>query len=492
METAAHRPVDASPGVPGLGDAAAQLSLFGFMWAMAVIVHVVANPTALFALRDGELIGFTEGLLAAAAVALVLRPHDRRLLAGVGVLQLVSIWLGAPVVGNHWLIAGLIGAALVAAIAHAGWRGDRSAEGLMRRFAPVARITFLVAYGFVAFGKLNPAFLDPVTSCAVRFTGDLTGRLGFTADELAGAGWARAIPLGVLGIEIVIPVMLAMRRTRHAGVVLALAFHLVVGLDPDRHFWDFSATLAPIYVLFLPAGFAADLRRRVQGWTDRVDLRSAVALAVTMLLAHGVVQPPGLSYELFRLGRYLVWLVYGVATLVLVVRWLARERPPSPSGLLRPLAPALLVVPLIAFANGLTPYLEVKTAFGFNMYANLHVSGGETNHYLLPGTAPVDGRGGDLVTIVDSDDPGLRVYATADAADATWRVAWTELRSYVSSRPGTSLIYERDGQVHALERADLDPRLVAPVGLLDRKLRPLRAVDPDGHPACQDRWGPAR
>ncbi len=492
METAARRPVEVGSDPLEVGHAAAQLSLFGFMWATAVLVHIVANPVALLSVRDGALIGFTEGLLAAGAVALLVRPHDRRLLAAVGSLQLVSIWLGAPVVGNHWLISGLIGAALVGAVAHAAWSGDASAGGLMRRFAPVARLTFLVAYGFVAFGKINPAFLDPVTSCAVRFTGDLTGRLGFTADELAGAGWARAVPLAVLAIELAIPVMLVFGRTRHAGVVVALAFHLVVGLDPDRHFWDFSATLAPIYVLFLPAGFAADVRRRVQGWTDRVDPQAAAALAATLLLAHGVVQPPGLPYALFRSARYAGWLAYGVATFVLVVRWLARERPAAQPHPLRPLAPILLVVPVIAFANGLTPYLEMKSAFGFNMYANLHVAGGETNHYLLPRTWPVDGRGGDLVTIVDSDDPGLRFYSSAGGSDERWQVAWTALRTYLSSRPGTSLIYERGGRVVALERADLDPDLVAPVGMLDRKLRPIRAVDPDGHPACQDRWGPAR
>ncbi len=492
MDTVAGARVEARPDRLGFGDAPAQLSLFGFMWAIAVLIHIVANPVALFSLRDGALIGVTEGLLAAAAVALLLRPHDRRLLGAVGLLQLVSIWLGAPVVGNHWLIGGLIGAALVGAVAHARWSGDASAEGLMRRFAPVARLTFLVAYGFVAFGKINPAFLDPVTSCAVRFTGDLSGRLGFGADELAAAGWARVVPLTVLAVEMAIPVLLVVKRTRHAAVVLALAFHLVVGLDPDRHFWDFSATLAPLYVLFLPAGFAADVRRRVPAWTDRIDLRAAVALAATLLLVHGLVQPPGLSYELFRYGRYLLWLASGVTTFVLVVQWVTRNRAASRPGLLRPLAPVLLIVPALAFANGLTPYLEVKTAFGFNMYANLHVSGGDTNHYLLPATWPVDGRGGDLVTIIDSDDPGLQVYAASAGTEATWQVAWTELRSYLSSRPGTSLIYERGGEVVALERADLDPDLVAPVGLLDRKLRPVRAVDPDGHPACQDRWAPAR
>ena len=37
-----------------------------------------------------------------------------------------------------------------------------------------------------------------------------------------------------------------------------------------------------------------------------------------------------------------------------------------------------IVVGLLAVLNGLTPYTEIKTAYGFNMYANLLTARGQS------------------------------------------------------------------------------------------------------------------
>ena len=74
------------------------------------------------------------------------------------------------------------------------------------------------------------------------------------------------------------------------------------------------------------------------------------------------------------------WQVYAHRAARGDVRYL-RQRPPAPARhALRVGHVVFLLVPLLVVANGLTPYLELKTGFGWNMYANLRTVDGESNH----------------------------------------------------------------------------------------------------------------
>ena len=55
------------------------------------------------------------------------------------------------------------------------------------------------------------------------------------------------------------------------------------------------------------------------------------------------------------------------------------------------------VVPVLVVLNGLSPFLELRTAYAFNMYANLETAAGESNHFLVPRTLPLTDYQGDLV-----------------------------------------------------------------------------------------------
>ena len=67
-------------------------------------------------------------------------------------------------------------------------------------------------------------------------------------------------------------------------------------------------------------------------------------------------------------------------------------------------------------ANGSTPYLELKTAYGWNMYANLRTVDGDSNHFVVRCTLPLTDEQADLVRIISTDDPGLALYADDDYA----------------------------------------------------------------------------
>ena len=62
---------------------------------------------------------------------------------------------------------------------------------------------------------------------------------------------------------------------------------------------------------------------------------------------------------------------------------------------------AAWVLVAIVVANGLTPYLELKTALGFNMYANLVTVAGDSNHLVVRRTAHVLPVQDDLLEVVE-------------------------------------------------------------------------------------------
>lgn len=143
------------------------------------------------------------------------------------------------------------------------------------------------------------------------------------------------------------------------------------------------------------------------------------------------------------------------------------------------------VVVLLTVVNGLTPYTEIKTAYSFNMYANLVTSQGESNHYVVRSTWPLrDGYEGP-VEIIESSDDGLEAYR-----DEGYLVAYPQLRRYLSTRPDVGLTYRRDGEVTVLAQVSLRPELVDP-GPWWWRFFPLRAIDTRNPPLCQAAFLPA-
>jgi len=182
------------------------------------------------------------------------------------------------------------------------------------------------------------------------------------------------------------------------------------------------------------------------------------------------------------------WQALGVARLVMVVMWLLRHRhemPREPVHALR-VHPAMAVVVALVVLNGLMPYTEVKTAFGWNMYANLRTVAGDSNHFIVVDTLPFNHDQDDVIEIVESDDPGLQFYATN-------RYALTErsLRAYLHDHPDVTLTIRRDGgPIERLAGADV-AELARAEPEWQRKLLVHRAVDLEPHQRCQDVFGPA-
>ena len=113
----------------------------------------------------------------------------------------------------------------------------------------------------------------------------------------------------------------------------------------------------------------------------------------------------------------------------------------------------------LVVANGLTPYLELKTGYGWNMYANLRTVDGETNHFLVRAHAAAHRRAGDLV----QHRRHRRPRPARATRDRDYALTWQQLRALPVRPPGhadhaTGAATPRVALGHASD----DPELVAP------------------------------
>ena len=223
----------------------------------------------------------------------------------------------------------------------------------------------------------------------------------------------------MVAIESSVPILLVVRRTRRFGVLVAIGFHWLLALDRTHQFVDFSSILTVLFLLFLAPEVLAGLVHRAGRVRARLAARwssgpELVRLFLLVAAAGVVVTAAGPnSWTVVGSLREVAvfgWIVVGAATFVFVaVTAPQRPRHRRRRLLAGSLRPWMLVIPAIALLNGLTPYLEVKSAFGWNMYSNLAVVDGDSNHLVVRSGLPLSDGHHRLVAIVETNDPGAGV-----------------------------------------------------------------------------------
>lgn len=463
------------------------LALFAVLWALAAVWHLLGNPQAAP--------GWTQGFLALGVGLVLLRPGAPVPLAVLASGGLLTLWEEAPVVGNHWLLAGFVNVIILLAVAVGAARrrvGDRN--DLADRLFPAARLSLLAFYAFAGFAKLNSSFFDRSVSCAVYYLHESTGSIGLRGLGFRSPWIEHAAIFATVAVELSIPLLLVMRRTRSVGVVVGLVFHSVLAIDHAHEFFDFSAVLFALFVLFLPPSSGTWVAERVGSIRARLALRHegvpgrahlallAVPVITALLVAIDVVDPSrGVTIGWWP------WQIYAGGVIVMTVAFLRQRPVAAPAGYLRPHHILFVVVPILVVFNGLTPYLEIKTGYAWNMYANLQMVDGASNHLIVRRSLPLTDEQKDPVRIIDTNDAELDRYAERD-----YGLTWRQLRTYLARHPSTRITYERGGEVVALQHASDRPELVKPVPAWREKLQLFRAIDLEEPVRCVPTWGPAR
>ena len=432
--------------------------------------------------------------LSLAALYAALRPRSISafwLLVGC---HLADLFVDLPFITNHVVVQGFVElAALMSLAVVALSREQRTGDpaALYRVLAPMVRVLVILMYGFAALAKMNSDFMDPQLSSAVALLGSVRSMLVFIPD---GEWTAAPVILGTIVLEAALPLLLFLRSTRLATVLVALLFHVLMGLSGHTSF----SGLAPALLFpFVPDDMPARLRRlrvewpqlgalsdRARSWAGSVwafPLLAALWLLVATLHTAGILTDAALSFALYSpvgvkmlLYPYLAALA---AVLALCTRqggpYLYRARPFSLSH------PVCALIPLLMIFNGLCPYLGLKTQSSLTMFSNLQTEGDQWNHVFLPPAMRTFGYQDDLVEIIDSTDPML-----AEHAKRRKRWVFFEFHRYLSQHPTTSVTFEHTDELHRGRQVGDHPVLSQPPRLALRKALWFRTVPPpdaNGH-----------
>ncbi len=447
----------------------APMKWFLRLWAVAILAHIAGNPPGWREAAFPAPLGVVSLVLGVTAIVVLLAPGRLPAMA-MAALTVASVVLEAPFVGNHWIVAGLVSILLMVALVRSEpWPA----------FAPGARGILLTFYSFAAFAKLNAGFFDPVASCGITYANQMLGSYGLPLLP-SGGGVAIGVAAATALIELSVPVLLLIRRTRYWGVLVGLVFHGLISFDLDQHFYDFSGLLIALFFLFLADHLLATIP---ETWWVRTPYKAVGAGLLALVVVAAVVEPRRITALLLEQGVFLVWIPWVVLLTWRLIKLGRRTDSPTVSSVGRfGLVGTILVT--VTIANGLTPYLELKTGYGFNMYANLVTADGRSNHFLIPRTLPLTDAQRDPYIVLESDDPGLHQYV-----DSGWAVTEDRLLHYLAKNPDATATVTRvvSGGERRLSGAD-GRRLP----WWREKFQLFRAIDLNDPPRCQLVWLPAR
>jgi hypothetical protein len=424
--------------------------------------------------------------LGLAAIGVLLDPHAKGRFQVLLALQVLDVFADAPVLGSHWMLALFVAITLATAHGVVAWRTRQapldfaSTVQAFELAAPALRVSVVAFYSFAAFAKLNVDFLDPATSCAVNFFRSVAPR-AVASSALLG----EMVVWLTVAIELALPVLLALSRTRTFGAFVALLFHFFLAADPAQHVADFSTTMYALLLLFLPFDFPSQTFAAAARGRRRL-LFIVTLVVVEIVLVTVAVRLSFVKHVLVTLLRQVGWLVYAGAWLFICLRYRrrgARERWPSNFGSSSRLVAATSV---LVVANGLLPYTGLKNSAAFNMYSNLDIGAGYSNHVVVRRPLEWGPPRKDMVRLVAASDEGLSEYV-----ENRMLVPSFELQRYLGTHPDVTLTFETDdGSAHTIAPG------VAPVAAgterswLVRKLlgfRPMKGARPV---QCVRLWGP--
>jgi len=243
---------------------------------------------------------------------------------------------------------------------------------------------------------------------------------------------------------------------------------------PIDRFYNFSSMLLAVFSLFAPASVVVKLQpegRRFR-WFARVVLAGIVAaLTIQRWLPASAID----HIDPF----FVLWNVYAAVVIVSFVAALRTTRAApalaDPGSVFAIREPLLLVLPLLVFVNGITPYVGLKTETAWAMFSNLRTEGDKTNHFLVPAGWQAFDFQRDVVRVTASSDRMLDLIARKGQL-----VPYFELRR----RPRASVTYVRDGVEYSFARISDDPAFGGTIPTVLRRLLLFRGINPSDRQPC--------
>ncbi|MEC5129444.1 HTTM domain-containing protein [Verrucomicrobiales bacterium BCK34] len=375
----------------------------------------------------------------------------------------------------------------------------------LSRFAPVIRVAIIIMYFWAGTQKLNRDYLNPEISCAAKLHTEIAAYFG---PLIPTANWAlHGAIWGSYLFEFGIPILLLFRRTRFAGFLAAVFFHLWLSIHPAAGIFSFSSLILAVLILFLPLGWGERLQgswNRQLAWLGRGSPERGRKIAkwlavggffVTLIIQGVLYLTHGRTYETFfsanRVG-FVAFFIWGcwIGGCYLLAGWQGRKEDLGLPNRARWSLAWIGLLPVLL--NGVYPWVGGRTQTSFSMYSNLR-SEGESNHLFFK-RKDFFKLQGDMIEVLNSEPdilaPSKRPRGIQQFANIGHRIIpWFEFRRLVSEMPGDFEVkYSHHGEVRELGRKEGenfgDEAAFEPLPLFARKFLWFRRLESLDGPMC--------
>lgn len=412
--------------------ARARASIFGSMFALFSVFHFFN-----YMLEYGRFPpSIDQFLILLSAILLFLRPQSARLLCLLVLMSTVSAIAQAPVSSNHTIVRNFVLLGYWMSFFYAMFKSLKPSD-VFSNFTVAGQGALLVMYFFGVFHKINTDFLNPETSCAVTLWQKMPAPL-----NLIDTPFMHYLAIyGTFAVEGVIVLMLFSRKWRHTAIVFGILFHLLLAMSNYAMYISFTTLAISLHCLFLNEESALKIVKSkfMLVVRNRVTNPAYFALAVLLVILLGLA---GVSKN-YTLVTALV------LPLLLPFCWAVMKYGASSKPLLRSdnkVRAGVIggVLTTLFFLNCWMPYMGLKSAQSVNMFANIRLEAGVSNHLIMKNPPGPFKYLEDVVLITDTNgDRRLAGYNTTDRG-----MVYYDLLAYLSDNAGAKLSYERYGVIH--------------------------------------------
>lgn len=407
----------------------ARASIFGSLFALFSIFHFFNYMLAYGRFPpEWDMI-----FIIFSAILLFLRPQSARLLWLLMFVSTVSAIVQAPVHSNHTIVRNFVVLGYWLSFFYAMFRNLRWCD-IFTNFTTAGQGSLLVMYFFGVFHKLNSDFLNPKTSCAVTLWRDMPKPLSLIDNPVMHY-------LAIYGTFVVEGILIAMlfrRQTRHLAVVGGILFHLLLALSNYAMYISFTTLAIALHCLFLNEESALKIQNSSFMKAIKTRLMNpAYLVAAFMLIMVLAVVGFFRQYTVVTLLMLPILLPFCYA----IIRYGASDKPLLMSEARWPANTIGVFLTTIFFINCWAPYLGLKSAQSVNMFANIRLEAGVSNHLIMRSPPRPFKYLDDVVTI---DNPhGLARFTLPDPENHG--VVYYEILAYLADNPEAKISFTRKG-----------------------------------------------
>lgn len=373
-------------------------------------------------------------LVLLAAITAVFRPASTRALFVLMLASTISTVVQAPIGSNHTIVRAVALAGYWLSFGYTMARNQHISL-IFERFAPAGCGALLVMYFFGVFHKINSDFLDPATSCAMALWAKMPRPLA----DLNGPIIEYGAIYGTFVVEGMIAAALLTRKFRHVGIAAGIAFHLLLSLSSYAMYISFTTLALALHTLFL----------------NETAARSVINSPLLKLVRAKLEEP---IYKLLVLSLVIALAAYAftgqytavsIAALPLVLPfcWAVLRHGAQPGPYVDKRSSLVIgaIVTTLFFVNCSLPYLGLKTAQTVNMFSNLRLEAGASNHLVFSSPPAVFHYLDDVAIVEHAGNNGHLAWTQTPGMG----IVFYELLSELQKNPGLKVTFVLNGRRYA-------------------------------------------